>query len=156
MPGRRRTLCLYVVVQRLRPGLDRLCNGRIISNPQTAYATCKTLVERDLQPMADDHFSPIFLRNATAYGASPRMRFDIVLNNLAGLAWTTQEIEMVSDVRLGVRSFMRSISLRRFPVFSTPRARWFTMKSSTSVTRHITIQSGKSRRLLPRYSLIVS
>lgn len=66
-------------------------------NPQTAYATCKTLVERDLKAMADRHFSPTFLRNATAYGASPRMRFDIVLNNLAGLAWTTQEIKMVSD-----------------------------------------------------------
>ncbi len=66
-------------------------------NPQTAYAICKTLVERDLAPMADDGFSPTFLRNATAYGASPRMRFDIVLNNLAGLAWTTREIKMVSD-----------------------------------------------------------
>lgn len=66
-------------------------------SPQTAYATCKTLVERDLRPMADRHFSPTFLRNATAYGASPRMRFDIVLNNLAGLAWTTREIKMVSD-----------------------------------------------------------
>lgn len=66
-------------------------------NPQTAYAICKTLVERDLGPMADTNFSPTFLRNATAYGASPRMRFDIVLNNLAGLAWTTKEIKMVSD-----------------------------------------------------------
>ena len=66
-------------------------------NPQTAYAICKTLVERDLKPMADDNFSPTFLRNATAYGASPRMRFDIVLNNLAGLAWTTREIKMISD-----------------------------------------------------------
>ncbi len=66
-------------------------------NPQTAYASCKTLVERDLQPMASDGFSPTYLRNATAYGASPRMRFDIVLNNLAGLAWTTREIKMVSD-----------------------------------------------------------
>ncbi|MEO8043560.1 MAG: SDR family oxidoreductase [Spartobacteria bacterium] len=66
-------------------------------NPQTAYAICKTLVERDLQPLADDDFSPTFMRNATAYGASPRMRFDIVLNNLAGLAWTAHEIRMVSD-----------------------------------------------------------
>ena len=66
-------------------------------NPQTAYAICKTLVERDLKPMADDNFSPTFMRNATAYGASPRMRFDIVLNNLAGLAWTTKEIKMISD-----------------------------------------------------------
>src|SRR5262249_639004 len=42
-------------------------------------------------------FSPTILRNATAYGASPRMRFDIVLNNLAGLAWTTKQIKMISD-----------------------------------------------------------
>ena len=66
-------------------------------NPQTTYAICKTLVEKDVAEMADDEFSPTFLRNATAFGASPRMRFDIVLNNLAGLAWTTQEIKMISD-----------------------------------------------------------
>lgn len=66
-------------------------------NPQTAYAECKTLVERDVKKMADDSFSPTFMRNATAFGASPRMRFDIVLNNLAGLAWTTKEIKMTSD-----------------------------------------------------------
>jgi nucleoside-diphosphate-sugar epimerase len=66
-------------------------------NPQTAYAICKTLVERDVRQMADDDFSPTFMRNATAFGASPRMRFDIVLNNLTGLAWTTQEIKMLSD-----------------------------------------------------------
>jgi nucleoside-diphosphate-sugar epimerase len=55
------------------------------------------MVERDVSALADDEFSPTFLRNATAFGASPRMRFDIVLNNLAGLAWTTREIAMVSD-----------------------------------------------------------
>ncbi|MBF1999148.1 MAG: SDR family oxidoreductase [Synechococcales cyanobacterium C42_A2020_086] len=66
-------------------------------NPQTAYAECKALVERDVKPMADDTFSPTFMRNATAFGASPRMRFDIVLNNLSGLAWTTKEIKMTSD-----------------------------------------------------------
>lgn len=66
-------------------------------NPQTAYAECKTLVERDVGAMAADGFSPTFLRNATAYGASPRMRFDIVLNNLAGFAHTTREIKMLSD-----------------------------------------------------------
>jgi nucleoside-diphosphate-sugar epimerase len=66
-------------------------------NPQTAYARCKALVERDLSAMATDDFSPTFLRNATAYGASPHMRFDLVLNNLAGLAWTTKEIKMTSD-----------------------------------------------------------
>lgn len=66
-------------------------------DPQTAYAECKTLVERDLAPMADDSFTPTFLRNATAFGASPRMRFDLVLNNLAGLAFTTKRIAMTSD-----------------------------------------------------------
>ena len=60
------------------------------TNPQTAYAECKVMVERDLAPMADDNFSPTFMRNATAFGASPRMRFDIVVNNLSGLAWTTK------------------------------------------------------------------
>ena len=66
-------------------------------NPQTAYADCKTLVERDLRLMAGDSFSPTFMRNATAFGASPRQRFDIVLNNLSGLAWTTGAITMTSD-----------------------------------------------------------
>jgi nucleoside-diphosphate-sugar epimerase len=66
-------------------------------NPQTAYAKCKVLVERDVGALADSHFSPVFLRNATAFGASPRMRFDIVLNNLAGFAWTAKEIKMTSD-----------------------------------------------------------
>ena len=66
-------------------------------NPQTAYAECKVLVERDVGALADDAFSPVFLRNATAYGASPRMRFDIVLNNLSGLAKTINKIAMVSD-----------------------------------------------------------
>jgi nucleoside-diphosphate-sugar epimerase len=70
---------------------------RSATNPQTAYAECKVLVERDVTAMADDDFSPTFLRNATAFGASPRMRFDLVLNNLAGLAWTTRRIAMTSD-----------------------------------------------------------
>lgn len=65
--------------------------------PQTPYAHCKVLVERDLSALADDHFSPTFLRNATAFGPSPRMRFDLVLNNLAGLAWTTGVIALTSD-----------------------------------------------------------
>jgi nucleoside-diphosphate-sugar epimerase len=63
----------------------------------TAYAECKLMVERDVGALADHSFSPVFLRNATAFGASPRMRFDIVLNNLAGLAWTEGKIKMISD-----------------------------------------------------------
>ena len=67
------------------------------ANPQTAYAECKLLVERDVTSLATDDFSPTFLRNATAYGASPRQRFDIVINNLAGVAHTTGRIVMESD-----------------------------------------------------------
>ncbi len=66
-------------------------------NPQTIYAECKLLVERDVSAMADDEFCPTFLRNATAYGPSKRMRFDIVLNNLSGWARTISEIKMTSD-----------------------------------------------------------
>ncbi len=66
-------------------------------NPQTAYAECKTLCERDIMPLADSSFSPVFFRNSTAFGASPRQRFDLVVNNLSALAWTTQEIKMTSD-----------------------------------------------------------
>lgn len=67
------------------------------TNPQTAYAECKVNVERDLSQLADDTFSPVYLRNGTAYGASPRMRFDIVLNDLSALAWTEKNIAMLSD-----------------------------------------------------------
>ncbi len=73
--------------------LDESC----ATNPQTAYAECKILVERDVGAMAGPDFCPVFLRNATAYGPSPRMRFDIVLNDLCALAWTTKRIAMTSD-----------------------------------------------------------
>ncbi len=66
-------------------------------NPQTAYAECKVLVEQDVGKMASDTFIPTFMRNATAFGASPRQRFDLVLNNLMGHAWTTKNIAMTSD-----------------------------------------------------------
>jgi nucleoside-diphosphate-sugar epimerase len=78
-------------------GSDEFKTEDSAPNPQTAYARCKVMVERDVRAIADDCFTPVFLRNATAYGASPRMRFDIVLNNLAGFAWTTGEIKMTSD-----------------------------------------------------------
>jgi len=67
------------------------------TNPQTAYAECKVRVERDVLPMADADFCVVFLRNATAYGPSPRMRFDIVLNDLCALAHTRAKIAMTSD-----------------------------------------------------------
>src|SRR5574341_21188 len=78
-------------------GSGEFLDERSPVNPQTAYAQCKVLVERDLLPMAGTDFSVVFLRNATAYGPSPRMRFDIVLNDLSALAWTKQKIAMLSD-----------------------------------------------------------
>lgn len=65
--------------------------------PLTAYAECKLLVEQDLRTLADDSFSPVYLRNATAFGASPRLRFDLVVNELVGLAVTTSELRLSSD-----------------------------------------------------------
>jgi nucleoside-diphosphate-sugar epimerase len=76
---------------------EDLVDESSVLRPQTAYAKCKELVERDVSALAGDTFSPTFLRNATAYGASPRMRFDIVLNNLAGHAWTSGVVRLDSD-----------------------------------------------------------
>ena len=66
-------------------------------NPVTPYGESKVLVERDLSQMADDSFCPVFLRNATAYGVSPRLRFDLVLNNLVAWAHTTKLVYLKSD-----------------------------------------------------------
>jgi nucleoside-diphosphate-sugar epimerase len=65
--------------------------------PQTPYAECKLLCEAGLAELNSPDFATTCLRNATAFGASPRMRFDIVLNNLSGLAWTKGAIELTSD-----------------------------------------------------------
>lgn len=67
------------------------------TDPQTAYARCKVLVEEELRRLMDSRFTPVFLRNATAFGASPRQRFDLVLNNLAGHAYTTKQVRVMSD-----------------------------------------------------------
>ena len=66
-------------------------------NPVTNYAKSKVYVERDVAPMASDSFSPVFLRNSTAYGVSPRIRFDLVINNLVAWAHTTGKILLKSD-----------------------------------------------------------
>lgn len=66
-------------------------------NPVTAYAESKVLVERAVAGLADDNFSPTFMRNATAYGASSRLRLDVVLNDLVASAYTTGRIYIKSD-----------------------------------------------------------
>ncbi len=66
-------------------------------NPVTPYAHSKVLVEQDVSKLATDDFSPVFLRNSTAYGLSPRLRFDLVINNLVAHAMTTGLVYMMSD-----------------------------------------------------------
>lgn len=76
---------------------DALIDENAAFNPVTPYGVSKVLVEQEVSELADSSFSPTFLRNATAYGVSARLRADLVLNNLVGWAYTTGRVFLKSD-----------------------------------------------------------
>lgn len=76
---------------------DEMLTEEAAFNPITPYGVSKVLFERDVAKLADHDFSPTFLRNSTAYGVSPRLRADVVVNNLVAIAFTTGEVLIQSD-----------------------------------------------------------
>jgi nucleoside-diphosphate-sugar epimerase len=78
-------------------GGDEMLTEQADFNPVTPYGQTKVMVEQEVSELADANFSPTFLRNSTAYGVSPRLRFDIVLNNLVAWAFTTGLVYLKSD-----------------------------------------------------------
>jgi nucleoside-diphosphate-sugar epimerase len=97
------------------------------SNPQTPYGKSKILAEEGIRSLADKDFNPTYLRNATAFGYSPKLRFDLVVNNLVGYAHTLNEIKILGDgmpwrplihVRDIARAFIATLEAKPDVVFN--------------------------------------
>lgn len=100
---------------------DRL-DENVAFNPLTAYARSKVNSEKDISELATSDFSPVFLRSGTAFGLSPRMRFDLVLNNLTGWGYTTGKVKLLSDgTAWRPLVHIRDISLALIASLSAPR-----------------------------------
>jgi nucleoside-diphosphate-sugar epimerase len=105
-------------------GGDRPCDESAPFNPVSAYAVSKVESEREIAALAGDAFSPTFMRNATAYGVSPRMRTDLVVNNFVGWAVTTGQIRILSDgTPWRPVVHIRDIAAAMIAVLEAPRAR---------------------------------
>ncbi|MEM9014899.1 MAG: SDR family oxidoreductase [Pseudomonadota bacterium] len=76
---------------------DNFLDEHATFNPVTPYGHSKVGVEQEVGPLADDNFTPVYLRASTAYGYSPRIRFDLVINNLTAWAYTTGKVRLKSD-----------------------------------------------------------
>jgi nucleoside-diphosphate-sugar epimerase len=105
-------------------GADHALDETAAFNPISAYAISKVASERDIAALATDDFSPTFMRNATAYGVSPRMRTDLVVNNFVGWAVTTGTIRILSDgTPWRPVVHIRDIAGAMAAVLAVPRAR---------------------------------
>ena len=131
---------------------DAILDENATLSPITPYAISKVKLEQALSKLADDRFSPAYLRNATAYGVSPRLRVDIVLNNLVAWAVTTGKIVLQSDGSPW-RPIVHAEDIgRAFLLFLGASREPSTTRRTTSVRRRRTTGSASWRRSSARRS----